>query len=64
MLHDLVNALKQSLHSKCFACNPVAVSKIDSKAPYVLKTEAQSICLLQSIYSDLNIISPSRGNDK
>lgn len=63
MLHDLVNALKQSLHSKCFACNPVAVSKIDSKAPYVLKTEAQSISL-QSFYSDLNIISLSRGNDK
>lgn len=46
MLHDLVNALKQSLHRmKCFACNPVAVSITDSKAPYVLKTEAQSISL-------------------
>lgn len=46
MVHDLVNALQQSLHRmKCFVCSPVAVSVLDSKAPYVLKTEGKSISL-------------------
>lgn len=46
MLHDLLNASKQSCHRiKPFACNPVAVSIIDSKAAYVLKAEVQSIFL-------------------
>lgn len=43
MLHDLLNASKQSCHRfKSFACNPVAVSVIDS---YALKAEVQSIFL-------------------